>query len=70
MATSGCRPEVATEKSACVVRKASMARKTNYRFEKLQREKRKAEKKTEKAKRKELDRMSSVDSLEDSSQNL
>jgi len=47
-----------------------MARKTNYRFEKLQREKRKAEKKTEKAKRKELDRMSSVDSLEDSSQNL
>tara|TARA_B100001093_G_scaffold438307_1_gene437613 strand:- start:23 stop:196 length:174 start_codon:yes stop_codon:yes gene_type:complete len=47
-----------------------MARKTNYRFEKLQREKRKAEKKAEKAKRKELGEGSSDDFLENDSQDL
>tara|TARA_B100001057_G_scaffold441963_1_gene476957 strand:+ start:348 stop:515 length:168 start_codon:yes stop_codon:yes gene_type:complete len=47
-----------------------MARKTNYRFEKLQREKRKAEKKAEKAKRKELGEGSSDDFLENDTQDL
>ena len=47
-----------------------MARKTNYRFEKLQREKRKAEKKAEKARRREPGEGSSDDLLENDTQDL
>ena len=47
-----------------------MARKTNYSFEKLQREKRKAEKKAEKAKRRKPGEGSSDDRLKSGFENL
>ena len=70
MATSGYRPEVAAEKNDWFTGKTSMPRQTNYRFEKLQREKRKAEKKAEKAKRRELGEVSSDDLIENDNPNL
>ena len=70
MATSGYKPEVAAENNEWFTGHTSMPRQTNYRFEKLKREKRKAEKKAEKAKRRELGEGSSDDPIENDNHNL